>query len=140
MVPRAIRPYGWVALFLERNVFMEKIMSSFLWFGVFFIFVFVAYFFLLRFKIKKNKVNHIWEISYLIQKFNLDMKKINAWKLIIPISLMNSFIISFVATFVMMIPLNVIFQFLIGFVLLLALIYSFYEIYGRHLAKKYKKD
>ena len=64
MVPRAIRPYGWVALFLERNVFMEKIMSSFLWFGVFFIFVFVAYFFLFRFKLKKNKVNSKVSFGY----------------------------------------------------------------------------
>ena len=52
----------------------------------------------------------------------------------------NSFIISFVASFVMLIPLNMIWQFVIGFAMLLALIYSFYEIYGRHLAKKYKKD
>ncbi len=119
---------------------MDKIMASFLWFGIFFLLVFVVYFFLLRFKMKKNKVNRIGEISYLIQKFRLDSKKLNYWKLLIPISLINSFIISFVASFVMLIPLNMIWQFVIGFAMLLALIYSFYEIYGRHLAKKYKKD
>lgn len=119
---------------------MEQVISSFLWFGIFFLLVFIIYFFLLRFKMKKNKANHIGEISYLIQKFHLDSKKMNYWKLFVPISLINAFIISFVATFVMLIPLNMIFQMIIGFVLLFALIYSLYEIYGRHLAKKYKKD
>ncbi len=118
---------------------MEHYLYQFLWFSVFFLVIFVAYFFLLRYKIKRGKEKSIGEISYLIRKFHLDVRKLDYWKFIIPISLMNAFIISFVATAIMLLPFDMIWQLLIGFVFLFLLIYAIYEIYGRHLEKKYGK-
>ena len=54
-------------------------------------------------------------------------------------SIMNAFIISFVATFITAIEIGTIWQMLIGFILLFGLIYSFYEIYGRHLVNQEKR-
>ncbi len=117
---------------------MEDFLANFFWFSIFFILIFIVYFFLLRYKLKKKKYSSIGEVGYLIRKFSLDTRKLDYWKMIIPISLMNAFIISFTATFVMMLPLEMIWQLMIGFVLVFALIYALYEIYGRHLAKKYR--
>ncbi len=95
---------------------------------------------MLKSKLKRKKEKTIGEISYLIRKFHLDVRKIDYWKMILPISLINAFIISFVATVIMLFPVNMIWQLLIGFVLLFFLIYAIYEIYGRHLVKKYGKN
>jgi len=119
---------------------MDKLPYHLLWFGIVLVVIFVVYFFLLRFKLKRKKYQSIGEFSYLIKKFHLDTRKIDYWKLIIPVSFINAFIISFVSTFVMLIPVHMMLRMLIGFVLLFALIYSLYEIYGRHLVKKYGKD
>ena len=51
-------------------------------------------------------------------------------------AIINAFIISSVVTIISNIKLKMMWQLLIGFVLLFALIYSLYEIYGRHLIKK----
>ncbi|MCI8394762.1 MAG: hypothetical protein HFH86_04720 [Bacilli bacterium] len=119
---------------------MKELLYHFIWFGVFFVIIFIVYFFLLRFKVKQKNYQSFGEMNYLIRKFHLDVTKMSYWKVIIPISFINAFIISFVATFVMMISMSMIWQLLCGFVLLMALIYSIYEIYGRHLQKKYGKD
>lgn len=119
---------------------MENYLYQFFWFALFFLIIFVVYFFLLRHKLKQKKENKIGEIGYLVRKFQLDVRKIDYWKLLIPISLINAFIISFVATVIMLFPLDILWQLMIGFVLLFFLIYAIYEIYGRHLVKKYGKN
>jgi len=72
----------------------------------------------------------------LINKFKLDKNKLPLNYLLIGISLINSFIISLVSIVVILININVIFQLGIGFILLIALIYSIYELLGRYLVKK----
>jgi hypothetical protein len=119
---------------------MDIYLEQFFWFALFFIIIFVVYFFMLRHKLKRKKEKSIGEISYLIRKFKLDVRKIDYWKMIIPISLINAFIISFVATVIMIFPVDMLWQLLIGFVFLFFLIYAIYEIYGRHLEKKYGKN
>ena len=119
---------------------MESSFYHFIWFALFFIAVYIVYFFMLKSKLKRKKEKTIGEISYLIRKFHLDVRKIDYWKMILPISLINAFIISFVATVIMLFPVNMIWQLLIGFVLLFFLIYAIYEIYGRHLVKNYGKN
>ncbi len=91
-------------------------------------------------KVKKKKYDKIGEMNYLIYKFKLDKKKINYKQEILYISLINSFIIASVATFITYLKFNIFFQLIIGFVLLFALIYSINEIYGRHLLKKQRRD
>lgn len=85
---------------------------------------------------KKKKNKNIGELDYLVTKFKLNTKLLNKEQIILWISLINSFIISFVSSIIMIIPLQIIWQMLIAFVLLFGLIYSLYEIYGRHLKKQ----
>ena len=111
----------------------------FCFFGVLFILIFLVTYFWNKRKVKKKKYDTIGEMNYLLVKFKLNKKKINYLKEIKIISLINSFIIASVGTFVTCLDLPMFVQLLIGFVLLFALIYSLYEIYGRHLLKKEKE-
>lgn len=84
---------------------------------------------------KKKKIKNISEIDYLVGKFKLNKKKLKEEKVIIWISLINSFIISSVSSVIMLMPFKMMWQLLIAFVLLFGLIYALYEIYGRYLKK-----
>lgn len=88
---------------------------------------------------KKKKVKTIGEIDYLVYKFKLNPKTINKDKMILWISIINSFIISIVSSIIMLMPFKIMWQMLIAFVLLFGLIYSLYEIYGRHLKNQEEK-
>jgi len=107
-------------------------------FGIFVI-VFGVYKIIFKRKVKKGTINKTIELSYLIPKFNLNKLKINYPRITTDISLINAFIIAFVSTLVTSLPYHMVFQLLIGFVMLFALIYSLYEIYGRHIYKKWGK-
>ena len=88
---------------------------------------------------KKKKIKSISEVDYLKAKFKLNDKKLELDKIIIVISLINAFIISLVSSIVMLLPFAIIWQLLVAFTLLFGLIYSLYEIYGRHLLHKEEK-
>ena len=88
-------------------------------------------------KSKKKNVDQVMEFIYLIGRFKLDKNKVVYNKMAKWCSIINGFIISAVVTVISNIDLYIVWQLLIGFVLLFALIYSLYEIYGRHLAKKW---
>lgn len=117
-------------LFLNLLIFLGG-------FLVIFIVTYVIYFKKLSSKKRKNK--NITEITYLVHKFNLDEKALPKKKMILWISMQNAFIISFVWVFISSLRIKIMWQLLIAFVMILALIYALYEIYGRHLVKKYKK-
>lgn len=87
--------------------------------------------------VNKKEYYKILGMEYLVNKFNLNKAKVSFKKIAITTSVINSFIIAFVATIVYMIPLKLFFQLGIGFVLLIILIYAIYEIYGRFLHKKW---
>ena len=123
---------------------MDKVLINGIFFLVVFVFIFLLEFFVLT-KGKKNKKGKrpdkmVTEGLYLVSKFNLDSKKLNVRRLNTHISLINGFIIAFVSTFVSIISDNIGIELGIGFVLLIGLIYSIYEIYGRILKKKYGKE
>ena len=86
-------------------------------------------------KKRKKKDSEITEIVYLIGKFKLDKSKLPMNKLLLGISFINAFIISLVAVLVILININILLQLIIGFILLIALIYSIYELLGRYLVK-----
>ncbi len=111
-----------------------------LFFSVLFIIIFIFNYLINRLKVKSKKLDTIGEMNYLISKFKLNKNKINYPKEIIYISLINSFIISSVGVFVTCLKIMRILQLLLGFVLLFGLIYALYEIYGRHLLKKTRRD
>ena len=114
---------------------------------------FIAYFFLVLFiigyiinyifdfiKIKKNKLENIMLMSYVITKFKINKNKINYKSELKWMALINSFIISSVGTFVSCIDTYIFLQLRIGFELLFLLIYSLYKIYVRHLVKKIRRE
>ena len=104
-----------------------------------FIIVFLVNFILDLLKIKKRKFKKIGEVQYLVNKFKLDINKINYKKIVFTISLINAFIIATTTTLVSFLNAMLAIQLLCGFVILFTLIYSVYEIYGRYLAKTLKK-
>ena len=115
---------------------IEFVLDNLVYFAITFIFVFlIDYLFLCKDKKKKYKITS--EGIYLIKKFSLDKKKIDIKRMDFQISIINAVIIAFVTVTIYLIKSNIIIKFGVGFVLLFLLIYSVYEIYGRHLARKY---
>ena len=112
----------------------SEILFNIFMFLIFFLIIFIITYFMNLSKYKKKK--SIGEIKYLINKFNLDEKKLKKRQMILWVSIIDAFIISFVGTFIFMLPIDYVWKFLAGFVLLFALIYALFEIYGRHLVKK----
>ncbi len=121
---------------------ISRLEAGIIVFLVLFIVIFVFdYFFIKRKYLKKKrkkKNNELMELSYLINKFNLNRDTLNLKRLLFCISLINAFIISLVSVTVLAIDTYVILKFIIGFILLIALIYAIYELLGRFLERKYK--
>lgn len=123
---------------------MSENVITLIWGLAVFIIVFLANYFVifkLRYKNtgkkkKRKDLSTYIGFSYLIPKFNLDKDKIDINYMFFGISLINAFIIAFVFMLIYIIPWSYPFRMLLGFVLLFGLIYSLYEIYGRHLVKK----
>lgn len=111
-----------------------------LFFLICFTSAYVANFITGKNKLKKNKNAKIEWIDYLVNKFNLDRKKLKISEMLFTTSLINALIISLVATIITKLTISYIWRFMIGFVLVFALIYALYEIYGRHLVKKINKE
>ncbi len=116
------------------NIILQSLIEFIVGYVVVFL---ILYFFYYR-KNKKNKKGLV-EIEYLIARFGLKLKKEDIEKMVMPIVLMNTFIIIFTWVFINLLPIDFIWQLCVGFVLVVALIYSIYEIYGRHIAKKLER-
>ena len=107
---------------------------------VLFLLVFVAIYVHNLRKVKKKKQDTIGELNYVIKKFKLDKKRINYKKEIRVVALLDSLIIASVGTFVTSLEIAIFLQLGLGFILMLALIYALFEIYGRHLVNKLRRD
>lgn len=126
------------------NIFVYNL----IYFVVVFLFVYFLQFnFFIKPKPKRNKKGKvikeekkILEIEYISKKFKISKEKILNPIVCNKICLINSFIISFICIIVSNINLNYIFQLFIGFILLLGFIFGIYELYGRHLGKKYGSE
>ena len=124
---------------------MEKLSAALILFAIMLVLIFLLDYFVIKRKYlkkltgknkSKKKNNELTELSYLVLKFKLNKDKLPLNILLVVISFINAFIISLVAIVVMLININIIIQLIIGFVLLIALIYSIYELLGRYLLKK----
>lgn len=109
-------------------------------FVVLFLLVFVAIYVHNLRKVKKKNQDTIGELNYVIKKFKLDKKRINYKKEIRVVALLDSLIIASVGTFVTSLEIAIFLQLGLGFILMLALIYALFEIYGRHLVNKLRRD
>ena len=116
----------------------DIIIRSLIEFVIGYLVLFLLLYFFYYKKNKKNKKNLV-EISYLTSRFSLKLTKEDISKMIIPIVMINTFIIIFTWVFIDLLPINFFWQLLVGFVLVVALIYAIYEIYGRHLQTKLER-
>ena len=87
-----------------------------------------------------QEVKYTNEGKLMIIRYNLDEKKVDYQELLRWTSFCNAFIISLTSTIICNIPLKMYYQLAIGFVILFGLIYSIFEIVGRHLNKKWGKE
>lgn len=120
---------------------LEMILLNIIFFMCVFLLIFIIDFYIVsKEKVKNRKIEKMTSQDlYIIKKFDLDDKLINLRQLNFHISIINSFIISFVSTIICITDFHISLQIAISFVLLFGLIYSLYEIYGRHLQKKIGK-
>lgn len=89
---------------------------------------------------KEKTFKYTNEGKLMIIRYNLDEKKVDYQELLRWTSFCNAFIISLTSTIICNIPLKMYYQLAIGFVILFGLIYSIFEIVGRHLNKKWGKE
>ena len=115
-------------------------MNSLLLFGVSYIVLFIIYliFFYIR-GLKKKSILNSMQVEFLLVRFNLKKKDFNSKKIGIIIMLLDPLIISLTGTIVSLPKWNYIVSLLVGFVILMALIFSFYEILGRIIKRKVDK-
>ncbi len=136
MVPRSIRPYE-DEFFLWRDSMALQI-------GLFiltFLFVFVIYELFLVRKAKKNKAKKKpVEVQYLVNRYHIDLKKVNYKKLLNVISFVSSLDIAIVVTIISLVD-NMFLQLALGFVTIFIVILISYDIVGKVYQKKgMKKD
>lgn len=91
-------------------------------------------------KKKEKQFKYTNEGKLMIIRYNLDEKKVDYQELLRWTSFCNAFVISLTCTIICNIPLKMYYQLAIGFVILFGLIYSIFEIVGRHLNKKWGKE
>lgn len=104
---------------------------------VYYIIIFVLLFLIDYYILKNIKILEINEFDFIKKLKKIKIKQPNNFKLIS--SLLNSLIMSIVCLLAIFIDLSLIFVFPICFIVLILLIYSVYEIYGRILEKNEKQ-
>ena len=115
-------------------------MKSLIIFGIAYIVLFILYivfFYILG--LKHKKILSSMQIEFLKIRFGFKNKDFNVKKIGFIICLIDPLIISLTGTIVSLPKWNYIIELVIGFALLMALIYSFYEIIGRIMRRKVNK-
>ncbi len=116
----------------------ELLITNLIYFVISYLVLFLIYVLIINRKRKtytEGKKN--LEIYYIVNKFNLDMRKVKYNKLKWALTIINPLIMSF--TFIVVINIkNMFLALIIGFLVMMALIYSIYEIIGRICKKKYE--
>ena len=134
MVPRHFRPYDENAFILEVRIMFELLL-----FTTSFIILNVIFNLFYDDALKKEKLSKIKTIPIMINKFNLDKKKVDNKSLLRGVSFINAFIISVTLVIVDFVGVEKIYWFLIAFVVIILLILICYYIYGKILQKKWGK-
>ena len=91
-------------------------------------------------KKKEKQFKYTNEGKLMMIRYNLDEKKVDYRELLRWTSFCNAFVISLTCTIICNIPLKMYYKLAIGFFILFGLIYSIFEIVGRHLNKKWGKE
>ena len=108
--------------------------SSLILFFISYIVLFIIYllFFYIR-GLKKKSILNSLQAEFLMVRFDFKKKDLNPKSLGLIISLLDPLIISLTGTIVTLPKWHYALELMLGFVLLMALIFSFYEILGRIL-------
>ena len=108
------------------------------WFIGTFIIVYIIYlsYYVIPKKKKYDKNKVPIELSYLIRKYRLDMKKINYKKIMNQIGLGSAFDIAFTATFMFIFVKNIYLSIILGAVMIIPLIIITFNIIGNIYKKK----
>ena len=116
---------------------MESIFLFVLSYVVFFIIYLIFYYFR---GLKKKTILDSLQVEFLKVRFGFKNKELKPKKIGLVVTLIDPLIISLTGTIVSLPKWNYILELLLGFVLLVALIYSFYEIIGRIIRRKVDKN
>ena len=116
---------------------MESIILFAISYVVFFIIYLIFYYFR---GLKKKTILDSLQVEFLKVRFDLKNKELKPKKIGLIVTFVDPLIISLTGTIVSLPKWNYILELLLGFVLLIALIYSFYEIIGRIIKRKVDKN
>ena len=116
---------------------MESIILFAISYVVFFIIYLIFYYFR---GLKKKTILDSLQVEFLKVRFGFKNKELKPKKIGLIVTLIDPLIISLTGTIVSLPKWNYILELLLGFVLLIALIYSFYEIIGRIIRRKVDKN
>jgi membrane-associated HD superfamily phosphohydrolase len=131
VVPRTFRPYDDVFFFLEED------MQEIILFLLTYLFVLILYelFIVRRAKSKKKTKKDPIEVTYLVRKYHLDMKKVNYNQLLQIIALTSSFDIALIVSIIVLLK-NFILEILVGFIATLVIIMLSYHLVYLFYKKK----
>ncbi len=116
---------------------MESIILFAISYVVFFIIYLIFYYFR---GLKKKTILDSLQVEFLKVRFGLKNKDLKPKHIGLVVTFIDPLIISLTGTIVSLPKWNYILELLLGFVLLIALIYSFYEIIGRIIRRKVDKN
>ncbi len=115
-------------------------MDSLLLFLISYIVLFILYFiFFYLYGLKKKSILNSMQVEFIKIKFEIKEKDLNPKSIGIIICFIDPLIISLSGTISSLPKWNYVLEILLGFVILVALIYSFYEILGRIIKRKVDK-
>lgn len=114
-------------------------MTQIILFMIIFTIFYLIYYFIFDDMLKKEKYAQISELTLLVNKFELDKKKMDYKKCLNGVALINGFIIAIVCVIILSIKVHYIFRLSIAFVLLMTLVSVSYISYGKYLNKKWGK-
>ena len=124
--------FGMSHLFL-KECNMDDLIMCLIIFVIVFLVRFGAYYFS---KKKKKSKGIMMEMQYLINRFKLNKKLINTYRMAVILSLVDALIMALVLFLSVRITDNMIVQMLLGFILVIGFIILFNEIIGKILKKK----
>ena len=116
-------------------------MESIILFAISYVIFFIVYLIFYYFRgLKKKTILDSLQVEFLKVRFGFKNKELKPKKIGLIVTFVDPLIISLTGTIVSLPKWNYILELLLGFVLLVALIYSFYEIIGRIIRRKVDKN
>ena len=109
---------------------MDKVIRELILFVISFIIVFLLYRLVIVKRAKsKKRAKEPFEVTYLVNKYKLDLKKVNYKRLLMVISLVSSFDIALVVTIILLLK-SFILEIIVGFISILIIIsFSYHLVY-----------